>query len=54
MLRNILGFHDKEEDQCVWIRVRDGERVYLSIQQIFIGCSSVPDTLLGTGDTERN
>lgn len=55
MLRSILGFHDKEgEDQCVWIRVRDGERVYLSIQQIFIACGSVPDTLLGTGDTERN
>lgn len=36
VLRSILGFHDKE-DQCVWIRVRDGERVCYPFNKYLLG-----------------
>ena len=51
--RSILGFHDKEgEDQCVWIRVRDGERDFIHpFNKCLLG-AVLSWTLLCTGDTE--
>lgn len=46
----VLALHDKEgEDQCVWIRVKDGARSFiLSSNRYFLGAYSI----LGTGNTK--